>query len=170
MIMILVLIGIVLMVILSNNNNTANEKINRKDNATTTLSVDTIHLGGNPNLKQNQPVVFQSRSNGAIRMNLGIGLNINYQAINTKTIEKCEFKTEQQISKDITLTRLIGLGVFAFAFKKERKTTNTYMVLDYKVNNILVSCMFSAKDGQKLSKLVYKINEVIINNENALTS
>ena len=168
---ILLILGVILFAIIMNNNKQdIIEKNDKKEGATTILSINTTHLGGDPSLKQKQPVTFEARSDGTFRMNLGVGLNIDYKLINSKNIIRCECKTEQDISHDITMGRLIGFGIFALALKKEKKMINTYMILNYKINDITVNCLFGAKDGQKLSQLVYKINEAIMNNKGNLTN
>jgi len=168
---ILLILGVILIAIIMNNNKQdIIEKADEKEGATTIFTVDATHLGGNPNLKQNEIVFFQIRSNNVFRIQLIHGSEYEYQVIKPTDIIKCEFKTEQEIKKDVTVGRLIGLGVFAFALKKKTKEITNYMILDYKINSILVNCLFEGRDGQELSKLVYKINGMMLTNEEAITS
>lgn len=43
-----------------------------------------------------------------------------------------EIKTDEQISKDVTLTRLLTLGVLAFGLKKKRVEKHNYLVVKFK--------------------------------------
>lgn len=45
-------------------------------------------------------------------------------------IKRVNFKTHQQIEKDLTLTRMIAFGVYSLAMKKKRKVISKYLILD----------------------------------------
>ena len=45
-------------------------------------------------------------------------------------IKRVNFKTHQQIEKDLTLTRMIAFGVYSMAMKKKRKVIHKYLILD----------------------------------------
>jgi len=66
-----------------------------------------------------------------------------------ETITGVSMKTDEQISKDVTLTRLLLLGVFAFGAKKKTKTVTNYLVIDYIDNGIGISAIFT---GDKVPK------------------
>ena len=135
---------------------------------TTIFDINTKHLGGNPNIKQGLPVSFEFRSDGIFRIGIFDNWKFDYQAINPKDIIKCEYKTEQEIRQSVSVGGLLMFGALAFGMKNKRKVISNYMLFDYKLNNIPVNCLFEAKDGQKLSQLVYKINEKMLNNKKIL--
>jgi len=143
------------------------------DDFESVFDINTTHLGGHPNIEIDDRVAFQIKENGVFCMRLPIGnrQGFKHDIIDPKTIIKCECKTEQEIKKSVTFTRLLALGIFSLAFKKQSKVTNFYMVFDYKLNGIPISCIFQSSEGQKLTKLVYKINEAMINsNTKVMTS
>lgn len=51
-----------------------------------------------------------------------------YHTLEIKNIIDVHYKSEQEISKDVTLTRLLALGIFAFGLKKKR-TNNSYYII-----------------------------------------
>jgi hypothetical protein len=67
----------------------------------------------------------------------------NKTKIPISSILNASIKTEEQISKDVTFTRLLALGVFAFAFKKTTKQQTTYLVLEYDSGGIHITALFS---------------------------
>lgn len=87
--------------------------------------------GGHPELGQN--------CTGTITVNkLGVFFSSSYGQffIPVENITKAEYKNEEQISKDVTLTRLLAFGIFAFGLKKKRKDETFYYVLSYKQSGI----------------------------------
>jgi hypothetical protein len=51
-----------------------------------------------------------------------------YYTLDIKNITNVQYKSEQEISKDVTLTRLLAFGIFAFGLKK-KKTNNSYFII-----------------------------------------
>lgn len=72
-------------------------------------------------------------------------LNIPFEEI-----VSAEVKTEEQISKDVTLTRLLAFGIFAFGLKKKRVTKQSYLVVNFVRSGIEGAAIFS---GDKLAQL-----------------
>lgn len=58
--------------------------------------------------------------------------------INVEDIKSVEFKTYEQISKDVTLTRLLLVGIFAFGLKKKRVDTSNYAVIETEKDKIIL--------------------------------
>lgn len=69
-------------------------------------------------------------------------------------IKNVSLKSEEQISKDVTLTRLLTIGIFAFGAKKKRKSTSNYLLIDYISGGIECTAIFT---GDKLPKISSKI-------------
>ncbi len=51
-----------------------------------------------------------------------------YHTLDIKNITDVHYKSEQEISKDVTLTRLLAFGIFAFGMKK-KKVNNSYYII-----------------------------------------
>lgn len=68
-------------------------------------------------------------------------VKIPYSAITNVSI-----KTSEQVSKDVTLGRLLLIGVLAFGAKKTNKEIINYMVIDYSDKGIETSAIFSGKN------------------------
>lgn len=66
-------------------------------------------------------------------------------------IRSASLKTEDQISKDVTLTRLLTLGIFAFGAKKKRKSTSNYLLIDYNSGGIDCTAVFTGDSIPKVS-------------------
>ncbi|MHB1651374.1 MAG: SHOCT domain-containing protein [Desulfitobacteriaceae bacterium] len=106
------------------------------------------YLGGHPNISNG--------SSGNLVVNkLGVffekSLPFRSFVILTENIVRAEFKTDTQISKDVTLTRLFALGIFAFGAKKKTKEEHNYLVITYKENGIENSIIFEANKSGVLS-------------------
>ena len=51
-----------------------------------------------------------------------------YYTLDVKNITDVHYKSEQEISKDVTLTRILAFGIFAFGLKK-KKVNNSYYII-----------------------------------------
>jgi hypothetical protein len=132
------------------------------------------HIAGHPYLSQNDKLLLQVRTNNTINLipansitamrlmkekidiNTGIEIPINQ-------ITRYEIKTESEIQKDVTLTRLLALGIFAFGLKKKTEINNSYLILSYVQNNVPIDCIFkNAVNNQQLGNIISTINRLKI--------
>lgn len=102
------------------------------------------YLGGHPSI--------QGKSVGSLSINnkgvfFSKSLPFSSFVIPVENIIKVESKTDTQISKDVTLTRLVLLGIFAFGVKKKSKEEHNYLVLTYKEDGIENTIIFEATSG-----------------------
>lgn len=120
-----------------------------------------IHLGGHPYLNANDKISFQIKTNNTIcfyKENTNTGAEI----LISKLI-KYEVKTETEIQKDVTLTRLLALGIFAFGVKKKTKIEDQYLILSYIQNNVEINCIFKRwYQGTHLGDLISTLNRLKI--------
>lgn len=72
-------------------------------------------------------------------------------------IESVNYKTWEQVSKDVTLTRLFTCGVYAFALKKERKTINKCVVLNCKHDGMRYAVVFAGAGASTLYSNLFSI-------------
>lgn len=80
-------------------------------------------------------------------------------------IKNVSLKTEEQISKDVTLTRLLTLGIFAFGAKKKRKSTSNYLLIEYISSGIECTAIFIGDSIPKISSsLARSRQEYLANN------
>jgi len=120
-----------------------------------------IHLNGHPSLKEDDPIFFQIRNNNTIYIykesaNIGVEIPIS-------NLTKYEVKTESEIRHDVTLGRLLTLGIFAFGVKKKSKIEEQFLLLSYVQNNIKIDCLFKqSSDNQKLGNIISTINRLRI--------
>jgi hypothetical protein len=78
-------------------------------------------------------------------------------------ITRYEIKTESEIQKDVTLTRLLALGIFAFGLKKKTEINNSYLILSYVQNNVPIDCIFkNAINNQQLGNIISTLNRLKI--------
>lgn len=65
------------------------------------------------------------------------------------TIKSIEMKTESQISKDITLTRLLTTGIFALAWRKKTTIENIYLIFHFEEHTVPYTAIFRADNKFK---------------------
>ncbi len=101
------------------------------------FSTRLIHIGGLSGIPTNMPVLFEIKDR---IINIKAGSQIFIVKINDVT--NCEIKNETQITAHPTVTRMLALGVFAFAFPKKKIDTTLYLILSYEVNGLKTDCVF----------------------------
>jgi hypothetical protein len=79
--------------------------------------------------------------------------------IHFENIRNVSLKTDEQISKDVTLTRLLALGVFAFVAKKKRKNVTNYLLIDYVSGGIDCTAVFTGDTLPKISSQLAKARQ-----------
>lgn len=89
----------------------------------------------------------------------GSGKLIPYDSINVT------LQTKESIHRDVTLTRLVTLGVWAFAFKKVRKDINQYLVIKYKEFGQDCSIIFAGENvGTAYKNIMMDMQSYYMNN------
>lgn len=76
--------------------------------------------------------------------------------IKVDNIISAEVKTEEQIEKDVTLTRLLLVGIFAFGLKKKRKYTSNYVIITFQ-DGIECKVILKLDKADKANKLISNI-------------
>jgi hypothetical protein len=71
-------------------------------------------------------------------------------------IKDVSFKTDEQISKDVTLTRLLLTGVLAFGLKKKSKNVTNYLTIEYDLDGIHSDLILKGASIVKLNSLILK--------------
>lgn len=102
-------------------------------------------------------------------MSVGIGCQPDLLYVSTglfsgvkipySTIINVSMKTDEQISKDVSLANLLLIGVLAFGAKKTTKEITNYMVIDYTDKGINTSAIFSGKDVPKVYSELLKARQ-----------
>lgn len=128
------------------------------------LEKTIYHLNGHPYLKENDLVDFQIKNNNTIyfrKENVNTGLEIP-----VLDLLKYEVKTESEIRHDVTLGRLLVLGIFAFGVKKKSKVEEQFLIISYIQNGVEVQCIFKqSSENQKLGDIVSTLNKLRIEEE-----
>ncbi|WP_010236348.1 hypothetical protein [Clostridium arbusti] len=127
--------------------------------------IDTIpstHIGGHPFIKSNSFVKLQTTNEDYIYIDVSIPGKVDKIKIPYTDIIECRYQTQENITKDVTVARLLTLGVFAFAFKKTNSSTKGYLILSYILDGVKVDCVFSANNTQKLNIFAFNINKTLI--------
>lgn len=52
-----------------------------------------------------------------------------YHTLDLECIKDVQYKTEEEISKDVTLTRILAFGIFAWGMKKKKVTKDYYLII-----------------------------------------
>jgi len=138
-------------------------------------SQEVIHLGGCPYIDANKKVTLAICKNNTLYFyknpnDIIYKYNPLYK-IPINQITRYELKTESQIREDVTLTRLLTLGVLAFGLKKKTEINNTYLILSYTQNNVPIDCIFkSSTNNQQLGNIISTINRLKIEQNSIQTT
>ena len=73
-------------------------------------------------------------------------------------IKNVAFKSEADIQKDVTLTRMIAFGVYALALKKKKKVVNHYLLLECEKGGMSYSMAFG---GDKVGLLYTELFKLV---------
>ena len=102
-----------------------------------------------------------SKQNGTIKMfddRLQILLPSKQAIIDYVDIIDIEGMSETQISKDVTLTRLLLVGIFAFGLKKTTESTRKFFTITYKEagkeHKVIFECVGAEKVIRQYDSLV----------------
>ena len=80
----------------------------------------------------------------------------NRFGIQFQDIKKSEFKSQEQIEKDVTFTRLLLLGIFAFAFKKRKVYAQNFLVITYDEFGIDNTVVFETEKANIITSRILK--------------
>lgn len=135
-----------------------NEKLKQQN---ISMEVPLIHLGGHPYLLTNDKIFLQIQDDKTVYFNKE---NTNTGSkIPILQLKRYEIKTESEINKDITLTRLLTLGIFAFGVKKKTEINNQYLIFFYIQNGVEVHCLFQHYgDSRELGNFISALNRIKI--------
>jgi hypothetical protein len=112
------------------------------------------YLGGHPDAKGEGEGTLKVKSTGIL-----FRKGVQQFCMQIQDIIKVESKTNEQISKDVTLTRLIALGIFAFGLKKKRIDKHTYLVITYSDCGIENTILFETDHAQTISGAIIKAKQ-----------
>jgi hypothetical protein len=124
------------------------------------LEKEVIHLGGHPYLDSSDLIYLQIKNNNTLycyKENAETG-----EEISLNQLTKYELMTNEQISKDITLSRFLVFGIASLAFKKETKSTNEYLHISYTQNDVNIDCLFKNTNNQPLGDIISTLNRLKI--------
>lgn len=107
------------------------------------VSIKLEYKGGHPDLKKEKDCTMKITND-----DLTISYGISQGKIDFSSITGIHYETAEQISRRITATRLLTLGVFAFAFKKKKKDSQKYLTIEFTVNDMECAALFSGKKSQ----------------------
>jgi len=166
----IVVIGIIIIIIFGREDPKEFQKRVRyyeelEKNKGTISSTFLIHLSGHPYLQSNDVITLHVRNNSIYIENK----NLNSNSLKSPTnfygneilisqLIKYEVKTETEIRRDVTLTRLVALGIFAFGVKKKTEEITQYLILTYLDNGVEVTCVFKQiQKDQEFGNIVSNI-------------
>lgn len=120
------------------------------------------YIGGIPQLKKSGEIDVYAY-NKELQIYSKAGLFGTTVKIPYENIIDVQLQTEEQVSKDVTLTRLLLIGVFAFGAKKTTKTTQYCLVVEYSKDGIQTKGIFSGDSCNKM------YSEIITQRQKALS-
>jgi len=88
---------------------------------------------------------------------LELYLSKSPKIINMVDINKISIKSDIQIQNDVTLGRLLAVGVLAFGMKKKRTIVNNYLVINYNDNGTERNIILQTSNNENMVKDVNHI-------------
>ncbi|EPY2283506.1 hypothetical protein ACTQ4P_05625 [Clostridium sporogenes] len=89
------------------------------------FKIDGEYQGGYPNFGYNGSMGIEIKKDKIILKQFW---KKRYE-IKLKDIQDVQYKTEEQITKDVTLTRLLAFGIFSLGMKKKRKEERCFLII-----------------------------------------
>lgn len=115
------------------------------------VTIKLEYKGGHPMLQKEKDCQLKITND-----NLTISYGISHASIEFSNISNISFETAEQISRRITATRLITLGVFAFAFKKKKKDNEKYLTIEFLDNDMECAVLLAGKNAQMAYSRLYE--------------
>lgn len=112
------------------------------------------YLGGSPKVPKHQE---------GLKMMVipqGIMFGNKLDLLTFDEIKKVSFRTQQQIEKDVTLTRMLAFGWYSLAMKKKKKVISNYLVFDCEKGGMPYKMVFAGGDVQSIYQEVFYIKAV----------
>jgi hypothetical protein len=116
------------------------------------MAYQLTYCGGIPEIKKPGEVSVKVSSDSVyVSANLLKNATIRFDVMSNVSM-----KTDEQISKDITLTRLLTLGVFAFGAKKKTKTVTNHLVIEYDCGGVQTAAIFAGNSVAEVNSEILK--------------
>ncbi len=118
-----------------------------KENKITQTKVK--YWGGHPDVISNNVVcgdlIINNKYLCFVNQKLIFGYQMKSFKIFLNDLVNVEYKNEKDIQKDVTLTRMAFMGIYAFAAKKKRVTRNNYLIITYNQSGIENKILFETE-------------------------
>ena len=109
------------------------------------------YKGGHPALPKEKDCTLKITN-----YDITISYGLSSAKVDYSSITNINFETAEQISRRITATRILTLGVFALAFKKKKKDTEKYLTVEFNENGIDSAILFGGKKAQEAYSKLYE--------------
>ena len=124
------------------------------------ISEERQYMGGHPDINKTCKGILTVNNDKIIfRGGMLSKFEIPIQEVTNNNLQ-----TQEQISHNVTLTRLLAFGVFAFGMKKKKVDTTQYLVISYKENGIENSVVFQSNYVGGLASSIMKARQVYAKN------
>lgn len=70
-----------------------------------------------------------------------------FHSLDLRNITDVQLKTEEQVRNDVTLTRLLAFGIFAFGLKKKIKDSSYYLIISTNEDGCNNDIVIKTKSG-----------------------
>jgi len=132
---------------------------------------EIVHIYGHPYIDTNTNIYLVINNDNNLYLyktwNDVMSKTNEMSKIPINQITRYELKIESEIQKDVTLARLLALGILAFGLKKKTEINNTYLILSYVQNNVPIDCIFkNAVNNQQLGNIISTLNRLKIEQNN----
>lgn len=113
------------------------------------FSGDARYLGGHPSHTLTGNVILSMRERGFVMTAGGRASAAHYSDVKDVTL-----MSQEQVHKDVTLTRLLTLGVFALAAKKTTVTHQNYIRVVLDVQGVESSFLIESQQAGQIASIM----------------
>lgn len=129
---------------------------NLKNSGVTLALSKAKYLGGYPD-------ILEEKTGKITVKNVGVFFSINrtnqYFFIPVEEIQKAEFKSGEDISKNELFSRFLAYSGFKFAFKKKEREKHMYLTVHYIENKVECTLLFESSSANRLASIITKITQ-----------
>lgn len=106
------------------------------------------YVGGSPYIDSR----FVGKDTEVCTFNNNFAIKLSGTLVAFENIKNIRLATEQEISNNVTLTRMLAFGIYSLAIKKKKKIITSFLIIEVNENGMDYSLAFGG-DNIKINKI-----------------